>query len=245
MELEPEEKALVESYLRTSTDTHRRWLLEMVAGALSCVAAVFFLLLGLKPSIALLGFVLGLVVMARGMLGSCNSQHVWSGAVRSNTVEIKVPRSEPADVSGGQPAKQGRPGPAPIAPASPPADRSEFVNLMAAQLERRRINITERQEEALWDAHPVLLIACKDEVLSQYFWAMVRNPTQEKTGWEKARQMILRGQVMSVSQAHSLRVGLTTRDGRIHTTEERKIDDVRRLVREVDPKGVLIGFATE
>ena len=67
MELEPEEKALVESYLRTSTDTHRRWLLEMVAGALSCVAAVFFLLLGLKPSIALLGFVLGLVVMAHGL----------------------------------------------------------------------------------------------------------------------------------------------------------------------------------
>jgi len=69
MQWEPEEKALVESYLRVSPAPGRMWLVVLVCGLLVCAGAVVIMLFGAPGSLtgALLGLVAGLVVIARAL----------------------------------------------------------------------------------------------------------------------------------------------------------------------------------
>ena len=69
IEFEPEERALIESYLRVRPGGNRAWLVELVLGAVMCLAALALLALAPRErfSLALLVFVAGLVVMAHAM----------------------------------------------------------------------------------------------------------------------------------------------------------------------------------
>ena len=63
--------------------------------------------------------------------------------------------------------------------------------------------------------------------------------------WEEAVKLIRSGKAEYVSQGHSLRVSITTKDGRRYFTQEPEIDDVLRVIREVDPERKKITFMTE
>ncbi len=69
MEFEPEESALIESYLHTRAGPNRTWLMGLALGAVVCLAALLMLALarGESLSFALLALVAGLVVMARAL----------------------------------------------------------------------------------------------------------------------------------------------------------------------------------
>ncbi len=132
--------------------------------------------------------------------------------------------------------------------AGPPAEvRAEarvqqFVGQFVGWLKGQKVDVTPREQEALRDVHRLLLVAADDPL---YFWLVVRNSPHEAIEWQDAKQMILRGQAVRVSQAHSRRVDLVTRDGRSYSTTEPKLDDVGGLIKEVDPKGVFIIYKTQ
>ena len=134
-----------------------------------------------------------------------------------------------------------------VAFAVPPAKTSsdQFVDQFVGWLKGNKVDMSEREKEALRDTHRLLLAASEKGIDPTYFWLIVRNSLSQEIEWEKAKQMILSGQVMSVSQSHSRVVGLSMRDGRTYSTQEPKLDDVLPIVREVDPKGVFMRYKTE
>ncbi len=72
MELTPEERALVESYLHTSSERNRKWLFVLAVGAVICLCALLLLALAtasVQRPVSLLALVLGLVVIARALDG--------------------------------------------------------------------------------------------------------------------------------------------------------------------------------
>jgi len=71
VEFEPEERAVVESYLRASPGPNRAWMAGLVLGGIVCLAALIMLAAAptAKLSFVLLSLVAGLVVMARALDG--------------------------------------------------------------------------------------------------------------------------------------------------------------------------------
>lgn len=70
-------------------------------------------------------------------------------------------------------------------------------------------------------------------------------PALQDISWQTAQEMILGGQVTAVSQAHSLQVSLTLRDGRVLHTVEPQIDEVIRVVNQCGEACRDITIATE
>lgn len=70
-------------------------------------------------------------------------------------------------------------------------------------------------------------------------------PMLQDISWQTAQEMILGGQVTAMTQAHSLQVSLTLRDGRILHTVEPQIDDVIRVVEQCGESCRDIRIATE
>lgn len=69
--------------------------------------------------------------------------------------------------------------------------------------------------------------------------------SEVEISWEKAKSLIASGRITAVSQNHKLVVEFVDRDGNRYTTKEPAIDDVLKLVDQVDPKRERIQFITE
>ena len=121
----------------------------------------------------------------------------------------------------------------------------EFINRFSRLMKARKQEVTSEQKRALRVAHPLLLVASKDDFCRKYFWHAVNPTTDRKIEWQEAKQLILKGKIISVSQTHSLRVDLMGQDGQQYTTKESKIDEVLHVVKEVDPKMVFMSYVTE
>jgi len=66
-----------------------------------------------------------------------------------------------------------------------------------------------------------------------------------KIAWEHARRLVLLGAVRVVAQHHDLSVFLFTKSGKAFTTREPHLDDIWKVVKEVDPCGVYVARLTE
>jgi hypothetical protein len=124
-----------------------------------------------------------------------------------------------------------------------PADA--FVNYFSSWLIAQKHNVTTEEKDALRTVHRLLIPASRDAVMRRNFWSMVSGTETREIEWDRAKEMILGGQAQSVMQTHSLSVSITGRDGIQYRTREPNIDDVLRLVKEVDPKRVFMGYGTE
>ena len=115
---------------------------------------------------------------------------------------------------------------------------SEIVDLKALTrfLERWKLNPTTRS---------FLVAVSSDRLLRTYFWQTLRQEERKLVPWEKAKELILKGEIVSVMQSHSLEVSMEGRNGALYKTTESRIDEVHRLIRQVDPKGVFISYGTE
>jgi hypothetical protein len=120
-----------------------------------------------------------------------------------------------------------------------------FVKRFLEELNRRKVQVTDGQRDALWEVHPLLVLAAEDKTLSRWFWFMLRHTTREAIEWEKAKQMILKGEVVSVSTTHTLDHTLMTRDGRFWTSKAPERGILSQVMAEVDPKKVFIERTTE
>lgn len=124
-----------------------------------------------------------------------------------------------------------------------PADR--FVATFSGWLVSQKHSVTPEEKDALRKVHRLLVLASRDAIIRRYFWSTVSESETKEIEWSKAKDMILAGQAISVGQTHALHVSITGRDGVEYRTREPKIDEVLRLLEEVDPKRVFISFATE
>jgi hypothetical protein len=70
-------------------------------------------------------------------------------------------------------------------------------------------------------------------------------PMLTEISWQTAREMILNGQVISVSQSHSLQVDLTLTDGRVLHTVEPQINEILRVIIQCGERCRGIVVATE
>jgi hypothetical protein len=71
----------------------------------------------------------------------------------------------------------------------------------------------------------------------------VASPTE--TAWEQARRLVLLGAVRVVAQHHDLSVFLFTKSRKAFTTREPRLDEIWKVVKEVDPCGVYVSRLTE
>jgi hypothetical protein len=94
-------------------------------------------------------------------------------------------------------------------------------------------------------ARRILGIFCAGLILCCSACVSARHSKVQKIEWADAVAMIREGKIESVFQAHSLKVGMTGKDGVEYATTQPAIDVVWRLVQEVDPTGAKIKFGTE
>jgi hypothetical protein len=124
-----------------------------------------------------------------------------------------------------------------------------FSNDFSQWMDNMKVEITEEEREALREVHHLFYKLTEDQFFlkyySKFFWNSVRQSGYKTIEWEKAQELILKGEITSVSQTHSLDVTLTGLNGQRYKTNEPRIDEVWYLVDQVDPKGVFILFMTE
>lgn len=115
---------------------------------------------------------------------------------------------------------------------------SEIVDLkaLARFLERWVLEPTDRS---------FLVAVSNNRLLRWHFWKSLRLEERRLVPWEKAKELILKGDIVFVMQSHSLDVAMEGGNGVLYKTTEPKIDEVLRLIRQVDPKGVFINYGTE
>jgi len=129
--------------------------------------------------------------------------------------------------------------------AEEPSPAERFANMVVSIL-AAKTELPDDTRDVLVRAHPILLKVTDNPNLADGFWSYVREgQPAAKISWDEARNLILGGKVRFCGQTHALHVSLQMRDGRGFYTTEPKIDDVIKLAREVDPKGVFIGIETE
>ena len=73
----------------------------------------------------------------------------------------------------------------------------------------------------------------------------VNQSKPETIVWDEAKQLILKGRVFTGMQTHSNHVSLVTLSGEQYNTKQPRIDEVFRIARIVDPKGVFVTIGTE
>jgi hypothetical protein len=66
-----------------------------------------------------------------------------------------------------------------------------------------------------------------------------------KIAWEQARRLLLLGAVRVAAEHHDLSVFLFTKSGKAFTTREPHLDEIWKVVKEVDPCGVYVVRLTE
>ncbi len=154
----------------------------------------------------------------------------WLGHLVSNEIQIEIVRS----FSVSKPAQDD---------ATQPVDK--FIAKFSRQMKHRKKDITVDQKQALREVYPLLVEASKDEFVSKYFWAIVNQSEPKTIEWKEAEQLILKGKVFSGFQLHSNHVGLTTVSGEQYDTKQPRGDEVFRIGRIVDPKGVFMTIGTE
>lgn len=100
-----------------------------------------------------------------------------------------------------------------------------------------------------WKLEPTvrsfLVAVSHDRGLRRYFWQTLRQEKRKLVPWEKAKELILKGEIVYVMQSHRLDVWMEGRNGALYKTTESRIDEALGLIREVDPKGVFISYGTE
>lgn len=126
-----------------------------------------------------------------------------------------------------------------------PSDADRFVEQFSRRMEIIKMPLSDEQKEALRTVHPLLVFVADHEYIRMSFWEMVRQNPTTKIEWAEAKKLVQQGLVSLASQAHSRQVSLMTRDGHTFTTMEPQMDDILRLVQEVDPKMLFIGYETE
>ena len=90
-------------------------------------------------------------------------------------------------------------------------------------------------------AEAIALEQAKDRDLSPAKGAA----TPTVIAWEQARRLLLLGAVRTAAQHHDLSVFMITRSGKAFTTREPRLDEIWKVVAEVDPCGVYIIRLTE
>ena len=111
----------------------------------------------------------------------------------------------------------------------------------------RSFGITLSAEEAdvLTKAQPILERLSHNHYIVSQFWGTLRNYESTTIPWNNAKEMIMKGRIRKVMQAHSLLVTIEEDNGQVYTTTENTIDEVHQLIKEVDPKRVFISYTTE
>jgi hypothetical protein len=112
-------------------------------------------------------------------------------------------------------------------------------------MKTRKQEVTREQKDALRMIHPLLQEASKYKFCRKYFWYAVNHTIHKKIDWQEAKELILKGEIISAMQTHSLHVNLIGHDGKTYSTIEPRIDAVLHVIKEVDPKMVFISYATE
>jgi hypothetical protein len=125
-----------------------------------------------------------------------------------------------------------------------PSKADRFASMFAERLRNAEIEVTEEEEQALRNAHPVLLRLLDSDYASRLilpdFWKIVRQEDPEEVEWEEARTLILSGKVTDAFISHAETVGLLTKDGRRYHTKPPDRAEYNRTIKEADPKGVFI-----
>lgn len=121
----------------------------------------------------------------------------------------------------------------------------KFSNEVARWLVARHVDVTEEQKNAFRIVQPLLVTISDDYEFSRTFWRSVRGGISQPVSWKEAVQLVLTGRVVAVYQNHNLTVYLVTTAGFAYRTEESKLDEILQVLRQVDPKNVLIRYMTE
>jgi hypothetical protein len=104
---------------------------------------------------------------------------------------------------------------------------------------------TQGELDALEAAYPALAKMADHDVVVDRFWELIRDEESEKIDWEQAKKLILAGKIKSVSQSHSLEIYMIGLNGQVYLSKEDRIDEVRHLIGQVDPKSVFVKYMTE
>ena len=107
------------------------------------------------------------------------------------------------------------------------------------------IEVTPEEVEYLKAIQPLFYRLSDIPEAVPIFWPTVRGYDVTDIPWPEAKEMILKGRIRSVMQAHSLTVTLQAENGAVYATKENSIDEVHSLIKHVDPMGVFIQYATE
>jgi hypothetical protein len=118
----------------------------------------------------------------------------------------------------------------------------KFVEHFADTLERKQVQVTEQQRDALLEIHP-LLLAWANSTLVEAFWGLVRFYEATEIDEERAEELIRKGKIRSIMWFHSLAL-LDEINGRRYSYKGPR-RDLERAVEEVDPTGVFIGQGWE
>ena len=105
--------------------------------------------------------------------------------------------------------------------------------------------VTPEEIESLKAIQPLLLKLSDTPDAVRMFWPQVRGYEAKEIPWSEAQDMIVKGKVRSVMQAHSLAVTLQAENGAMYFTKDNSIDEVHAFIKRVDPMGVFIQYATE
>ena len=126
-----------------------------------------------------------------------------------------------------------------------PSAADRFVERFSRGMEIIKMPLSAEQKEVLRTLHPQLVYVADHEIIRMGFWKMVRQSPTTKIEWAEAIELIQQGLASEVMQTHSRAVWIVTRDGYTYSTTEPRIDDVYRVIQEVDPKRVFISYGTE
>jgi hypothetical protein len=108
------------------------------------------------------------------------------------------------------------------------------------------IELNDDEKKRLEEAEPVLRKLSESPMYKKIFWGVLTLTDDEKPiSWEQAKNLIQSGQVLSVEQRHSKELLIMTRESNFFITKQEKIDQAYKLIREIDPKGLFIYYATE
>jgi hypothetical protein len=108
-----------------------------------------------------------------------------------------------------------------------------------------KFKVSPEEALALRQSHRILRAIADDPHFPLYFWQAVRQEPAQQMTWDEAANLVRKGEIVMAAQTHALHVDLLSRDGREYKTTEPRIDEILKVVREVDPKQVFIQYITE
>ena len=127
------------------------------------------------------------------------------------------------------------------------AKRLEWTpEILIRILKAEKIQVEPSQVNALETARPLLRQIADNDNALVYFWAFVRrhNPPTPISG-DRARELVRKGNIQDVSITHRYGLVLSTITGAAYQTEDSESESIRKVMHEVDPKGVFMSFGME